>query len=204
MVRLGRRFSFQNAGEFERDLLAVDLIERAGQIGQRGIAQRVAVAIEAVACGKVGAFVAGQGVEDDCLAVVVIGIETGELFEQEGGGLFDGVLVDGNPGIAGGDERPEHAGRGVAADDFAVPTTVLSLGGHKTGDQGTGILGEPNQIDFVHLARIGISEGGGGGQQFIAGMFAPARRHHACHVGHRSVALHRHVEHRRPHVGADG
>ena len=101
--------------------------------------------------------------QDDGFAVVVVGVEAFELFEQEGGCLVDGVLVYGDAGVAGGDQGPEHAGRGVTGDHVAGPTAIRGLGGDQGGDQGARAFRQAAGIHLGVLARIGIGEGGGRG-----------------------------------------
>ena len=81
LAGLGFCLVFKNAYKFGGNFLAVDIVKRAGQVGEGGGSERVAVAVDAVAGGVVGAFVRGQGVEHDGAAIVVVGIEALELFQ---------------------------------------------------------------------------------------------------------------------------
>ena len=84
-------------------------------MGEAGVAQRIAVAVKAVAVGKIGALVGGEGVENHGLAVVIVGVAGFELLEQGGGGLLERVLVHDDAAVARLDQRPEDAGGGEVA-----------------------------------------------------------------------------------------
>jgi len=79
-------------------------------VSERGIAQRVAIAVEPVAVGKIGALVGGERVENHGFAVVVVGVAGFKLLEQSGGGFVERVLVHDDAAVARLDERPEDAG----------------------------------------------------------------------------------------------
>ena len=160
MIGLCFHFVFEDAREFGGDLLAVDVEKRTGQIGKRGGTERVAVAVETVASREVGAFVSGQGVQDDGLAVVVVGIECLELVEQESGGEVERAFIDGNAGVAGLDQGPECAGSRELAGDIAVPAAVRGLACHQRGDERAGAFGELTSVVIFGLALLGIGKRG--------------------------------------------
>ena len=193
-------------GQFGGDLAAVEVEERAGQVGEGGVAQRIAVAVEAVAVGEIGALVGGEGVENHGLAVVVVGVAGLELLEQGGGGFVERVLVHDDAAVARLDERPEDAGGGEVAQRLAIPIAVGGLAGDQRGHQRAGAGGELARVSLVHLAGLGVAQGGGGGEQVVGRRVAPGGRTEAGHGFARAdpTAAQGHVEHGGAHVGSEG
>ena len=174
-------------------------------MGEAGVTQRIAVAVEAVAVGEIGALVGREGVENHGLAVVVVGVARLELLEQCGGGFLDGVLVHDDAAVACFDQRPEDAGGGQVAQRLAVPIAIRCLTRYQRRHQSAGAAGELARVILVHLAGLGVAQRGGGGEQVVRRGVAPGGRSETGHGFARAgpTAAQRHVEHRGAYIGTE-
>ncbi len=172
-------FQGEHVEQFGCKLLAVQVHESQGHVGEGRGAKRVAFAMQTVGMGELGRLVDRESVQKHGLGVVVVGVQLREPRTQVALGLVYGVRMDGDAGITGGAQGPERSGRNapVRADvlDPPDPTPIAPLGNYQGTDQGTRPVAETIEFDGPSLGLAGKLQRGHGCEQVTSGKATNSR-----------------------------